>query len=239
MKRFSRQLLNFKLFASPEESISEESLGEGVFIHYKSTISVPKMKSAFQKYLGEQGDESIKFLDEIELLDSLKGKNLVKKVQHLYYTFIVKNSIQISEEIRNKIEKTILEQVEDPKVSSIWVLDQSASEIFEPAKQFIHQKLEKEQFPEFLESKQCLEVLKQHPEDPRIYFPKEVLAFPFKDENFEDSIISELDIQFLKCIFEKSNQWKTYELKDTRYDTHCFFSSQNFFPHGKNEKVNI
>lgn len=231
MKRLSQQFS--KIFASPEEIEEYETQDLETFIPYKSTQNVPRMKKAFSQYLYDQKDESLKFIDDIDSLESLKSKLLIKKVQHIYYSFILKKTIKLPEEITKKIEKIILEQIEDPKLSSIWILDETAYEIFKPLKNFVHNQLEKEQFPEFLESKYCIEVLKLQPQDPRIFLPNEVLKFPFKDENFEDSIISELDIQYLKSIFEKSNQWRTSQMKDNRYDSHYFYSLQNFFPEGK------
>lgn len=220
-------------------SKSENSL-EKYTIQFPSVFLDNEILEAFKKHLDiENNPEPLMFLKEIELLKKVTDKKEnVKKFKEIY-EFYIKEEGKYEINISGKIKKNIRIKYEEIKDQE-WSFKETPCEILEEARASIYCVLYLDCFPRFIRSKIASKIYEKHLGDTKYMLPLLSLKKSYLNQDFDNPMITDTDIYFLKAIITDSFNWKLIYSESNKIDPmNVYVSKVNYLPNASYFKNNF
>lgn len=193
------------------------------YLNPLSIFSVPEVKKAFLAHCQhEHNSQALLFIEQVELLD--KASNPFTHAEEIINTFIVTNApFEINISAENK--KQIIEDYNKALKNRSTI---QARKLFSHLKDIVMFELLNDVFPRFVRTQRCTDAVTKVLHLQNIVMPREVITFPYKDEDFEIFLITQKDINFMRHLGKDDFDWQLLGAKSTKMNT--YFSAKNFMP---------
>eukprot|EP01080_Neovahlkampfia_damariscottae_P012411 gene12411-6078_t len=190
------------------------------YLNLESIYLDKEIQYCFQKYINNESNEELKnywsFLEQVQNYENLiKSKNeneIMKLYQNIYDNYLKNNILNFS---LNELE-----------------VFESSNNIEFHLKYFKKQiefKIYQDIFPRFIRTKKCFEILKKNINCTKICNLIQNYYYPYTDDDFKISIITDFDISFFKNLTNDNFEWELIDF-DSNLNSNTFFSKTNFLP---------
>jgi hypothetical protein len=164
---------------------------------------------SFQNFLKtEFNTEPLDCVLEInKLLDLKSDKEIILKSNEIIDTFLKNSSkreVNISGDSKNRLFTNFQGQLTEER----WILEETAYDIFFPVKKILMNELHADNFPRFIRTKNCLDVVSKYNGNPKVMILCSILKYPLCDKDFEKPFISQIEMNFIKDVFKDSFVWE-------------------------------
>jgi hypothetical protein len=199
-------------------------------IQYDSVYTVPEMSKIFFQHLKKEfNSDSFHFLQEIKKYKDLKSeKEIVEKFFEIFYNFIETGSpkeINIEQKKKKKFKKET--EIQFKNKDKLILKDPKT--IFDAFYVAVYDLLKYDCFPRFIRTPECISTVQSFINDPRVLKLIPSDEFPYTDESFRETYVTEFDIKFSKRICQDTFDWILLHTEQND-QMNTFHLSQNLFP---------
>jgi hypothetical protein len=164
---------------------------------------------SFQNFLKtEFNTEPLDCVLEINKLPDLKSdQEIIEKCNEILDTFL-KNSSKREVNISGDSKLRLLNNFQGQLTEEKWILEETAYDIFFPVKKILMNELHADNFPRYVRTKNCLDVVSKYFGNPKVMVLSSILKYPLCDKDFEKPFISQIEMNFIKDVFKDSYVWE-------------------------------
>jgi len=203
---------NTKPTTQPKRSNQKDIDIKNYTIHFESIFSNLKMFQAFYNHLKfETNPEPLEFLIDYDKLEIITNSEIEKQQVELVKT-IIKKYIESSAEkalnISGETKSKLLDSIKIQLGEEHWKLLLQPPQYFEKLKEIIITELRLDVYPRFIRGTYCEEAVLLNKGDNSVISLTAVVNFPYKNEDFIQTYVTDRDFNFMKSLSQDTFDWE-------------------------------
>jgi hypothetical protein len=210
-------------------------------IQYQSVFEVKEIQDSFYNHLKtEFNTEPFDCILEINSLKELKSdKEIISKCNEIVDKYL-RNTSKKEVNISGDSKLRLFSKLEKQLTGDSWICEESAYDIFFPVKRILFNELHADNFPRYVRTQQCADVVSSFVDNPRVMVLSSILKYPLCDKDFENPFISNIEMEFINEISKDSFVWQSVhssKVMNLYTSSTPFLPDSDFFKNSKSIKM--